>query len=64
VCPPRRAQRKGVVEKNIDFLTRRWWRTAGVVTVEDAKRRWTSSVRPSVTPAPDGLAAATVAGWR
>lgn len=37
VCPPRRAQRKGVVEKNIDFLTRRWWRTAEVPTAEDAQ---------------------------
>lgn len=29
-CPPRHGNRKGVVEKNIDFLTRRWWRTARV----------------------------------
>ena len=28
VCPPRRAQRKGVVEKAIQYLTRSWWRTA------------------------------------
>jgi transposase len=27
-CPPRRANRKGVVEKAIHFLTQRWWRTA------------------------------------
>lgn len=38
VCPPRRAKRKGVVEKAIDFLTRRWWRTAEVATAEDAQR--------------------------
>lgn len=37
LCPPRRPQRKGVVEKNIDFLTRRWWRTAQVATAEDAQ---------------------------
>jgi hypothetical protein len=38
ICPPRRAKRKGVVEKNIDFITRRWWRTADVATAEDAQR--------------------------
>lgn len=27
ICPPRRAQRKGVVEKAIQYLTGRWWRT-------------------------------------
>ena len=37
ICPPRRAQRKGVVEKNIDFVTRRWWRTADVATAEEAQ---------------------------
>ena len=26
-CPPRRGNRKGVVEKNIHFVTQRWWRT-------------------------------------
>lgn len=29
-CPPRRGNRKGVVEENIDFITQRWWRTARV----------------------------------
>jgi transposase len=29
-CPPRHGNRKGVVEKNIDYLTQRWWRTADV----------------------------------
>lgn len=38
ICPARRAKRKGVVEKNIDFLTRRWWRTANVQTLEEAQR--------------------------
>jgi hypothetical protein len=27
-CPPRRGNRKGVVEKAIHFMTQRWWRTA------------------------------------
>jgi transposase len=38
ICPARRAKRKGVVEKNIDFITRRWWRTANVATLEEAQR--------------------------
>jgi hypothetical protein len=38
ICPSRRGQRKGVVEKNIDFITQRWWRTADVATAEDAQR--------------------------
>lgn len=36
-CPPRHANRKGVVEKNIDFLTRRWWRTARVASLSEAQ---------------------------
>jgi hypothetical protein len=27
-CPPRRGNRKGVVEKAVHFMTQRWWRTA------------------------------------
>jgi transposase len=38
VCPARRAQRKGVVEKAIQYLTRSWWRTAAVTTAGDAQR--------------------------
>lgn len=38
VCPARRAQRKGVVEKAIQYLTRSWWRTAAVATIGDAQR--------------------------
>jgi transposase len=38
VCPARRAQRKGVVEKAIQYLTRSWWRTAAVATLGDAQR--------------------------
>jgi transposase len=47
VCPARRAQRKGVVEKAIQYLTRSWWRTAAVATAGDAQRsldRWSVDV--------------------
>jgi len=37
VCPPRRAQRKGVVEKAIQYLTGSWWRTARVTTPAGAQ---------------------------
>jgi transposase len=43
VCPPYRGNRKGVVEKNIDLITQRWWRTAEVATPEQAQAsldRW------------------------
>ena len=35
-CPPRHGNRKGVVEKAIDYLTQRWWRTARVATGRSA----------------------------
>jgi transposase len=38
VCPPRRAQRKGVVEAAIKYTTRSWWRTAQVATLGEAQR--------------------------
>jgi transposase len=38
VCPPRRAQRKGVVEAAIKYTTRSWWRTASVATIGEAQR--------------------------
>jgi transposase len=38
VCPPRRAQRKGVVEAAIRYLGRSWWRTARVATLAEAQR--------------------------
>ena len=38
VCPPRRAQRKGVVEAAIKYLTRSWWRTAAVASIGEAQR--------------------------
>ena len=37
VCPARRAQRKGVVEAAIKYLTRSWWRTAAVARIGDAQ---------------------------
>lgn len=46
VCP-RRAQRKGVVEKAIQYLTRSWWRTAAVATLGEAQRsldRWSIDI--------------------
>jgi transposase len=47
VCPPRRAQRKGVVEKAIQYLTRSWWRTARVSSPAEAQTsldRWSVEV--------------------
>jgi hypothetical protein len=47
VCPPRRAQRKGVVEAAIKYLTRSWWRSASVQTMGDAQRSldlWSADV--------------------
>lgn len=57
VCLPRRAQRKGVVEAAIKYLTRSWWRTAAVATPSEAQvslDRWSVQVagarsRPSGT---------------
>lgn len=36
-CPPRRGNRKGVVEKNIHFLTQRWWRTMAASSWAEAQ---------------------------
>lgn len=36
-CPPRRPNRKGVVEKAIHYLSQRWWRTAAVASVAQAQ---------------------------
>lgn len=36
-CPPRRGNRKGVVEKQIHYLTQRWWRTLDVSNLADAQ---------------------------
>jgi len=37
-CPPRRGNRKGSVEKSIDFATQRFWRTMTGETMPDAQR--------------------------
>lgn len=37
ICPARRANRKGAVEKSNDFLTGRWWRTMTATTMADAQ---------------------------
>jgi hypothetical protein len=37
VCPPRRPQRKGVVESGIGYLARSWWRSAPVSTPAQAQ---------------------------
>ncbi|MGH2725768.1 MAG: Mu transposase domain-containing protein [Actinomycetota bacterium] len=37
ICPSRRANRKGVVESAIDYITQSWWRTADVADPEQAQ---------------------------
>lgn len=37
ICPSRRANRKGVVEAAIDYITQSWWRTADVASIEQAQ---------------------------
>jgi len=37
LCPPRRGNRKGVVEKSNDYLAQAWWRTVDVATPERAQ---------------------------
>jgi transposase len=47
VCPPRRAQRKGVVEAAIRYLQRSWWRTADASTsaaTQASLDRWCAEV--------------------
>lgn len=47
VCPPRRPQRKGVVEAAIKYLTRSWWRSAPVASLGQAQAdldRWAGAV--------------------
>lgn len=36
-CPPRRGNRKGVVEAAVRFLCGRWWRTLAATTIEAAQ---------------------------
>jgi hypothetical protein len=47
ICPPRRAQRKGVVEAAIKYVRRSWWRTAQVATPAEAQAsldRWSVEI--------------------
>ncbi len=47
VCPPRRAQRKGVVEAAVKYTTKSWWRTARVSCLVEAQaslERWEAEV--------------------
>jgi transposase len=47
VCPPRRPQRKGVVEAAIKYVTRSWWRSAPVASLGQAQSdldRWAVAV--------------------
>jgi transposase len=47
VCPPRRAQRKGVVENAVKYTTKSWWRSAPVTTMGEAQAsldRWSREV--------------------
>jgi hypothetical protein len=37
VCPPRRGQRKGVVEAAVKYTTKSWWRSAPVTTMAEAQ---------------------------
>jgi transposase len=37
ICPPRRGQRKGVVEAAVKYTTRSWWRSAPVTTMAEAQ---------------------------
>lgn len=46
-CPPRHGNRKGVVEKAIDYLTQSWWRTAQIGSPAEAQAsldRWCAEV--------------------
>ena len=46
VCPPRRPQRKGVVEAAVKYVTRSWWRTAPVASLGQAQAdldRWAAT---------------------
>ena len=58
-CPPRRGNRKGVVEKMIDYLTQSWWRTARIGTIHEAQAsldRWCVEVADQRLRDADGAA--------
>ncbi len=69
ICPAERPQRKGAVEKGIDYLTRSWWTSAAVATPAQAQSdldRWAS--RPPTgadAPAPSSARSPTQSPcWR
>jgi hypothetical protein len=37
VCPPRRGNRKGVVESAVRFATGRWWKSLSATTIDEAQ---------------------------
>lgn len=39
VCPPRRGNRKGVVESANHFITQRWWRSASLTDMADGQAK-------------------------
>ena len=52
ICPPRRGNRKGVVEKANHSAAQRWWRTlADDVTVGPAQAGLDALARPGGRPA-------------
>jgi transposase len=47
ICPPRRGNRKGVVEAAVRYATGRWWKSLSATTIEEAQvsldRFWSST---------------------
>ena len=63
VCPPRRAQRKGVVERAIGYTTGSWWTSASVTGPAQAQQdldRWCERIADQ-RARPDGQTVATIA---
>jgi transposase len=53
VCPPPRAQRKGVVEAAIRYLARSWWRSARVADLAEASVPYPAKRRSECRPGRD-----------
>ncbi len=63
-CPPRHGNRKGVVEKSIDYLTQSWWRTARISSPAEAQAsadRWCVEVADQRLRDSDDATVVTVA---
>jgi Mu transposase-like protein len=63
VCPPRRAQRKGVVERAIGYTTGSWWTSAAVIGPAQAQQdldRWCEHIADQ-RARPDGQTVAMIA---